>query len=161
MCTSHLGGCCSALRSFGLDSHTRLGHGHISRHFLYYSCAWVPLLFAAHPIHFLYVKFHADIAPIGGHDGYDEPSANGSFHWLHHAYYECNYGGAYPSIAQKNIAWPYNAHIHTYIALPDVLFMGHAVPFPIDFDKMFGTLVDYAEYKERGSIRGLLKGAAA
>lgn len=63
------------------------------RHFMYYSCAWVPLLFTAHPLHFLYVKFHADIAPIGGHDGYDEPSANGDFHWLHHAHCECNYGG--------------------------------------------------------------------
>eukprot|EP00038_Savillea_parva_P026013 m.50738 g.50738 ORF g.50738 m.50738 type:complete len:357 (+) comp7261_c0_seq1:112-1182(+) len=98
---------------------------HPVEHFLYYSCAWVPLIFTAHPLHFLYCKFHADIAPIGGHDGYDEPSANGDFHWLHHAFYECNYG----------------------------------VPFPIDFDKMFGTWVDYKEYKKQGSIRGLLRGA--
>lgn len=65
-----------------------------------------------------------DIAPIGGHDGYDEPSANGDFHWLHHAYFECNYG----------------------------------VPFPIDFDKMFGTWVDYKEYKAAG---GSIKSAKA
>lgn len=90
---------------------------HPIEHFLYYSCAWLPpLLFATHPLHFLYAKFHADIAPIGGHDGYDEPSANGDFHWLHHAKFECNYG----------------------------------VPFPIDFDKMFGTWVDYKEFKANG-----------
>ena len=39
-----------------------------------------------------YLQFHADIAPIGGHDGYNEPSANGDFHYLHHSKYECNYG---------------------------------------------------------------------
>lgn len=51
---------------------------HPVEHLMYYSCTWIPLFFlTAHPIHFLYCKFHADIAPIGGHDGYDEPSANG------------------------------------------------------------------------------------
>ena len=66
---------------------------HPIEHFLYYSCAWLPPLFmSVHPLHFLYAKFHADIAPIGGHDGYGEPSANGSHHWLHHAKFECNYG---------------------------------------------------------------------
>jgi len=69
---------------------------HPVEHFLYYSCTWLPLVFTAHPLHFLYVKFHADIAPIGGHDGYDEPSANGDFHYLHHAKLECNYGVPFP-----------------------------------------------------------------
>jgi len=91
---------------------------HPIEHFLYYSCAWLlPIVSTVHPLHFLYAKFHADIAPVGGHDGYDEPSANGDFHWLHHAKFECNYG----------------------------------VPFPIDFDKMFGTWVDYKEYKVNGN----------
>jgi len=91
---------------------------HPIEHFLYYSCAWLLLLVSTvHPLHFLYAKFHADIAPIGGHDGYEEPAGNGDFHWLHHAKFECNYG----------------------------------VPFPIDFDKMFGTWVDYKEYKAAGN----------
>jgi len=90
---------------------------HPIEHLMYYSCAWLlPLFFTIHPLHFLYAKFHADIAPIGGHDGYDEPSANGDFHWLHHAKFECNYG----------------------------------VPFPIDFDKIFGTWVDYKDFKAAG-----------
>ena len=46
---------------------------HPVEHFLYYSCAWFPFLFKCHPLHFLYAKFHADIAPIGGHDGFDDP----------------------------------------------------------------------------------------
>ena len=73
-------------------------------------------LFAVHPLHFLYAKFHADIAPIGGHDGYGEPSANGDFHYLHHHKFECNYG----------------------------------VPFPINFDKIFGSYVDFEEFKANG-----------
>ncbi len=47
-------------------------------------------------MHLLYAKFHADIASIGCHDGYGEPSANGNFHWLHHAKFECNYGVPFP-----------------------------------------------------------------
>lgn len=90
---------------------------HPVEHFLYYSCAWLlPLVFTVHPLHFLYAKYHADISPIGGHDGFDEPSCNGDFHYLHHAKFECNYG----------------------------------VPFPVDFDKMFGTWVDYKEFKANG-----------
>merc|ERR1719198_1620571 len=90
-------------------------HAHSLHHKSYNPGPWSGL--SMHPIeHFLYAKFHADIAPIGGHDGYDEPSANGDFHWLHHAKFECNYG----------------------------------VPFPVNFDKMFGTWVDYKEFKANG-----------
>lgn len=88
---------------------------HPGEHFLYFSCAWLPpLLIPMHPMFFMYCLFHADVAPIAGHDGYDDPGGNGDFHWLHHAKFECNYG----------------------------------VPFPINIDKMFGTWVDYKEYKE-------------
>lgn len=92
---------------------------HPIEHFLYYSCAWLPPLLGltCHPLVFLYCKYHADIAPIGGHDGHGEPSCNGDFHWLHHAKFECNYG----------------------------------VPFPICFDTMFGTHVDYLEFKKNGN----------
>jgi cytochrome b involved in lipid metabolism len=70
---------------------------HPVEHFLYYSCATLPpLILSVHPIHFLYTKFHADIAPIGGHDGMDEPGGKGDFHWLHHAKFECNYGVPFP-----------------------------------------------------------------
>jgi len=93
---------------------------HPVEHLLYYSCATIPpLLLSVHPLHFLYCKFHADIAPIGGHDGHGDPGGNGDFHWLHHAKFECNYG----------------------------------VPWPFDFDTLFGTWVDYREYKESGQIK--------
>lgn len=90
---------------------------HPIEHFLYYSCAWLlPLVFTVHPMHFLYAKYHADISPIGGHDGIDEPSCKGDFHWLHHHKFECNYG----------------------------------VPFPINFDRIFGTWCEYDDFKANG-----------
>ena len=36
-------------------------------------------------------KLHADISPIPGHHGYNAYKGQ-SFHWLHHRYFECNYG---------------------------------------------------------------------
>jgi len=88
---------------------------HPVEHFLYYTCTLLPLVLCLHPLHFLYVKFHADIAPLGGHDGYAEPGGGADFHYLHHAHFEVNYG----------------------------------VPL-IDFDRLFGTWMDYRVYKACG-----------
>jgi len=65
---------------------------HPVEHFFYYQCAYLPLFFKLHPLHFLYALYHANIAPIGGHDGYEFPGGDGGFHWLHHSLFECNYG---------------------------------------------------------------------
>jgi len=65
---------------------------HPVEHFFYYTVTLLCLILPLHPIHFLYAKYHADIAPIGGHDGYASPAGNGDFHYLHHAKFECNYG---------------------------------------------------------------------
>jgi len=65
---------------------------HPVEHFIYYTCTLLPLFVTLHPLHFLYAKFHADIAPIAGHDGFDKPGGAADFHYLHHAKYECNYG---------------------------------------------------------------------
>lgn len=92
---------------------------HPIEHFVYYTTTLLCLVFTLHPLHFLYAKFHADIAPIGGHDGYADPAGNADFHWLHHAKFECNYG----------------------------------VPL-VDFDRLFGTWVDYEDYvKSGGSVK--------
>jgi sterol desaturase/sphingolipid hydroxylase (fatty acid hydroxylase superfamily) len=93
---------------------------HPIEHFLYYTCATLmPLVLTLHPMHFLYCKFHADIAPIGGHDGYQDPGPNGDYHLLHHMKFECNYG----------------------------------VPWPVNFDKFWGTWVEPAEYRKTGVAR--------
>lgn len=65
---------------------------HPVEHIIYYTCTLVPLFVVSHPLHFLYAKFHADVAPIGGHDGFRDPGGNSDFHYLHHTKFECNYG---------------------------------------------------------------------
>ena len=64
--------------------------------FGYFTCVLTPLVFTAHPVHFLFIKLHADISPIPGHHGYASGDASGQgkaylkgqqFHWLHH---HCN-----------------------------------------------------------------------
>jgi len=85
---------------------------HPIEHTIYYTTTLLCLFFPLHPLHFLYAKFHADIAPIGGHDGHANPGGNGDFHYLHHAKFECNYG----------------------------------VPL-VDFDKLFGTWLEWEDYK--------------
>jgi lathosterol oxidase len=66
---------------------------HPVEHFLYYSCAWVCLATPLHPTVFLFAKFHADVSPVGGHDGHEDPGGGGAgYHWLHHHRYEVNFG---------------------------------------------------------------------
>ena len=65
---------------------------HPVEHLLYYTCTLVSLLYPLHPVHFLFNKFHADLSPLPGHDGYDKPGGGSYFHYLHHAHYDCNYG---------------------------------------------------------------------
>jgi len=65
---------------------------HPFEHLLYYTCTLLNFIFVLHPIHFLFNKFHADLSPIAGHDGHDQPAGGSLFHYLHHAHFECNYG---------------------------------------------------------------------
>lgn len=65
---------------------------HPVEHLIYYTCVLTPMVFSLHPLHFLFNKFHADLSPAPGHDGYDQPAGGSLFHYLHHAHFECNYG---------------------------------------------------------------------
>jgi len=65
---------------------------HPVEHFFYYTCAYLPFFITLHPLHFLYCLYHANISPIGGHDGLHYPGTGSTFHYIHHATYDCNYG---------------------------------------------------------------------
>jgi len=91
---------------------------HPVEHLMYYTCTLIPLFVVSHPMHFLFAKFHADIAPIGGHDGFADPGGDADFHYLHHAKFEVNYG----------------------------------VPL-IDFDTLFGTTLEYSEFKKSQQLK--------
>ena len=68
--------------------------------------AWPPRPKAAlrflHPIHLLYLMQRAGLNPTVGHTGFDQVvinkdrdtrmSIDSFFHYLHHRYFECNYG---------------------------------------------------------------------
>ena len=98
-------------------------------HLLYYSCATLPALFlTVHPLHFLYTKFHADIAPIGGHSGMDEPLDGSDYHYLHHAKFECNYGVPFPINLDKLFGtWVVSGLLFLKVLLLFKPF-GHTIP---------------------------------
>lgn len=65
---------------------------------LYLSVALIHWVVPSHPLHFLFDLQHAALAPANGHHGFEGPIAGGKvhtgsyFHYLHHRYFECNYG---------------------------------------------------------------------
>jgi len=61
----------------------------------YMSAALIPLLFrcGCHPFIHLYTKLDLIIGAQIGHSGFDAPGGGDYFHQLHHAHFECNYGG--------------------------------------------------------------------
>jgi len=71
---------------------------HPLEHVFYYSGPLIYLFIPHHPIHMMYEAIHAALSPAGGHSGFNGPVfdgklAQGSYHhFLHHWYFECNYG---------------------------------------------------------------------
>ena len=71
---------------------------HPIEHLIYLSGVNLHWIIPSHPIHACYHLLHAGIAPTWGHCGFDKITANKSeikmeyFHYLHHRYFECNYG---------------------------------------------------------------------
>jgi sterol desaturase/sphingolipid hydroxylase (fatty acid hydroxylase superfamily) len=74
---------------------------HPLEHLLYFSGVLVHWVIASHPIHAMFHLFHLGFSPAAGHSGYDRIGAEGGkgvtigayMHYLHHQYFECNYGG--------------------------------------------------------------------
>jgi sterol desaturase/sphingolipid hydroxylase (fatty acid hydroxylase superfamily) len=71
---------------------------HPIEHIFYFSCAFIHAIILSHPIHFYFNILHAALTPAGGHIGFHGPVVKESipggsyFHYLHHRYFECNYG---------------------------------------------------------------------
>jgi len=67
---------------------------------IYLSVCMIHWVVPSHPFHFLFDLQHAGLGPAGGHAGFEGPIVNGKFpsgsyfHYLHHRYFECNYGEA-------------------------------------------------------------------
>jgi len=73
---------------------------HPVEHILYFSVVMIHWIVPSHPLHFLFNAQHTALTPAGGHSGFDGPVLHGKlpvgsyFHYLHHRYFECNYGEA-------------------------------------------------------------------
>jgi sterol desaturase/sphingolipid hydroxylase (fatty acid hydroxylase superfamily) len=70
---------------------------------IYFSTVCVQWLLALHPVNALYQIHLAAFLPAMSHSGYERLTVNGKdsgwdsgsyFHYLHHKYFECNYGGS-------------------------------------------------------------------
>ncbi len=65
---------------------------------LYLSVCMIHWIIPSHPLHFIFNLQHAALAPVSGHLGFEGPVIDGKvpvgsyFHYLHHRYFECNYG---------------------------------------------------------------------
>lgn len=72
---------------------------HPGEHLLYFSAVALHWIVPSHPIHALYTSFHLMMAPVPGHSGFEVIevggrglATNGYAHYLHHKYFEVNYG---------------------------------------------------------------------
>jgi len=67
---------------------------------VYLSVALIHWVIPSHPFHFLFNLQHAALGPACGHHGFEGPILEDTwptgsyFHYLHHRYFECNYGEA-------------------------------------------------------------------
>ena len=74
---------------------------HPIEHVIYFSVVLILWIVPSHPIHTLFALQFAGLMPAPGHIGFDKIEVKGRyslpsdfFHYLHHRYFECNYGGA-------------------------------------------------------------------
>ena len=75
---------------------------HPVEHLIYFSTIVVPWILALHPVNALYQLHLAAFLPALSHSGFDrlkvgkklQIDAGAHFHYLHHKYFECNYGGS-------------------------------------------------------------------
>ena len=75
---------------------------HPVEHVIYFSTVVVQWLLALHPVNALYQIHLAAFYPALGHCGFEKLKigsglsidGGGYFHYLHHKYFECNYGGS-------------------------------------------------------------------
>ena len=75
---------------------------HPLEHLLYFTGVFLHWIIPSHPVHAMMHLVHAGLSPAAGHSGFDEVELRGDktrlpnhnlFHYLHHRYFECNYGG--------------------------------------------------------------------
>lgn len=70
---------------------------HPIEHLYYYSCMGPSFYIFASPFAFMWNGVHLLISPAASHSGFEDNFQSDQFHYLHHRYFECNYGtGTFP-----------------------------------------------------------------
>ena len=73
---------------------------HPIEHLIYFSGVLLHWIIPSHPLHAIFHLVHTGLSPAAGHSGFykfevgDKHTVNngGYFHYLHHRYFDCNYG---------------------------------------------------------------------
>lgn len=65
---------------------------HPVEHLYYYSCVGPSLLVFASPFAFMWNAVHLPISPAASHSGWEDHFQSDQYHYLHHRFFECNYG---------------------------------------------------------------------
>ena len=72
---------------------------HPVEHIIYFSSILIFWIVPSHPLHVIFALQFAALAASVGHAGFDKLVVRGNvtvpgdfFHYLHHRYFECNYG---------------------------------------------------------------------
>ena len=82
---------------------------HPIEHIIYFTGIFIHWIIPSHPLIAMWHIFHAALAPHAGHSGYDKMVFKndkwidiGAYdHYLHHKYWECNYGGGNFGVLDK------------------------------------------------------------
>lgn len=70
---------------------------HPIEHLLYYACAGPALYMKVSPFCVMWFGIHLLISPAASHSGFEDNMQSDQYHYLHHRFFECNYGtGAVP-----------------------------------------------------------------
>jgi len=65
---------------------------HPIEHLYYYSCVGPSLILFASPFAFMWNGVHLLISPAASHSGWEDHFQSDQYHYLHHRFFECNYG---------------------------------------------------------------------
>ena len=67
---------------------------HPVEHLYYFACAAPSLYVYASPFAFMWNGMHLLLSPAASHSGFEDHFQSDQFHYLHHKFFECNYGPA-------------------------------------------------------------------
>jgi len=65
---------------------------HPIEHLFYFACAGPALYVKTSPFAFMWFGIHLLISPAASHSGFEDNMQSDQFHYLHHRFFECNYG---------------------------------------------------------------------